>query len=77
MNKGLRELDIRYLKMLHFDYDDKPVGINTISSFLNENVKVIEDIVESFLIELCFIRKTSKGRIITEKGINYLNLLRK
>lgn len=77
MNKGLRDLDIRYLKMLHYDYDDKPVGISTISSFLNENTKVIEDMIENFLIELCFVRKTSKGRIITDKGINYLNSLRK
>ena len=77
MNKGLRDLDIRYLKMLHYDYDDKPVGISTISSFLNENTKVIEDMIENYLIELCFVRKTSKGRIITDKGINYLNSLRK
>ena len=72
-SKGLNDLDIRYLKMLYYDYDNKPVGINTISSFLNESNKVIEDMVESYLIEICFIKKTSKGRIITDKGINYLN----
>ena len=76
-NKGLKDLDIRYLKMLHFDYDDKPVGINTISSFLNENNKVIEEMVENYLIELSFIRKTSKGRVITNKGITFLNSLHK
>ncbi len=76
-NLGLKELDIRYLKMLHYDYDDKPVGINTISSFLNESNKVIEEIVENYLIELSFVRKTSKGRVITSQGITFLNTLHK
>lgn len=74
-NKGLNELDIRYLRMLHDDYEDKPVGINTISSFLNENNKVIEEMIESYLIEIAFIKKTNKGRVITPKGIQYLNNL--
>ncbi|MBR5662715.1 MAG: Holliday junction branch migration DNA helicase RuvB [Bacilli bacterium] len=74
---GLNSLDIRYLKMLHYDYKDKPVGINTITSFLNESVKVVEDMIEKYLIELAFIRKTSKGRIITPKGITYLNSIYK
>ena len=74
---GLNSLDIRYLKMLHYDYKDKPVGINTITSFLNENVKVVEEMIEKYLIELAFIRKTSKGRVITSKGITYLNSIYK
>ena len=63
--------------MLHYEYKDKPVGINTISSFLNESTKIIEDMVEKYLIELGFVRKTSKGRLITPKGITYLNRLYK
>ena len=70
---GLNAIDIKYLKMLHVDYEDKPVGINTISSYLNETNKSIQDNIENYLIELAFIKKTSKGRIITEKGIKYLN----
>ena len=76
-NLGLNDLDLRYLRMLHYEYSDKPVGINTISSYLNESNKVIEDMVESYLIEISFIRKTSKGRIITSQGITYLNSLHK
>lgn len=74
---GLNNLDIRYLKMLHYEYKDKPIGINTISSYLNENIKTIEDMVEKYLIEIGFIKKTSKGRVITNKGITYLNRLYK
>ena len=69
---GLNDLDIRYLEMLHNEYNDKPVGINTITSYLNENIKVIEEMVENYLIEIAFIKKTSKGRVITSKGITYL-----
>jgi len=75
-NLGLNDLDIKYLKMLHYTYDDKPVGINTISSYLNESNKVIEEMVENYLIEISFIRKTSKGRVITYDGIKYLQGLR-
>jgi len=76
-NLGLTDLDIKYLNMLHIVYNDKPVGINTISSYLNENVKVIEESIENYLIELGFIKKTSKGRVITMKGISYLSSLPK
>ena len=74
---GLNNLDIRYLKMLHTEYNDHPVGINTITSYLNESKKTIEDIIEKYLIEISFIKKTSKGRVITNKGITYLNSLYK
>ena len=74
---GLNDLDIRYLKMLHKGYNDHPVGINTITSYLNESKKIVEDIIEKYLIELSFIKKTSKGRVITSKGITYLNSLYK
>ena len=69
---GLTYLDIKYLKMLHYEFKDKPVGINTITSYLNESKKTVEDIIEKYLIELSFIKRTFKGRIITKKGINYL-----
>lgn len=74
---GLNSLDIRYLKMLHNGYNDHPVGINTITSYLNESKKTVEDIIEKYLIEISFIKKTSKGRVITSKGITYLNSLYK
>ena len=74
---GLNNLDIRYLNMLYIEYQGHPIGINTITSYLNENKKTIEDIVEKYLIEIGFIKKTSKGRIITNKGITYLNSLYK
>ena len=58
--------------MLHNEYHGKPVGINTICSYLNESKKNIEEMVEKYLIEISFIRKTSKGRLITKKGITYI-----
>ena len=74
---GLNSLDIRYLKMLHTEYNNHPVGINTITSYLNESKKTVEDIIEKYLIEISFIKKTSKGRVITNRGITYLNSLYK
>ena len=70
---GLNQIDIKYLKMLYKDYQCKPVGLNTIASFLNESNKYIEENIEKYLIEMAFIRKTSRGRVITSKGISYFN----
>lgn len=69
---GLNDLDIRYLKMLYYEYNSHPVGINTITSYLNESRKTVENIIEKYLIEISFIKKTSKGRVITNKAIDYL-----
>ena len=68
----LKERDL--IKQITFEdeFKDKPVGINSITSYLNESKKTVEDIVEKYLIELSFIKRTFKGRIITKKGINYL-----
>lgn len=74
---GLNNLDIKYLKMLHDEYHNHPVGINTITSYLNENQKTIEEMIEKYLIEIGFIKKTNKGRVITNKGITYIDSLYK
>lgn len=74
---GLNDLDLKYLRILHNEYAGHPVGINTITSCLNENRKTVEDIIEKYLIEISFIKKTSRGRVITNKGILYLKMFNK
>lgn len=70
---GLTNKDIEYLNILKEAL--KPIGLKTISSKINEDIGTIEGTIEPFLIKEKLLEKTSKGRIITTEGINYLNLI--
>lgn len=70
--EGLNEIDFRYLKVLYKDFNNRFVGINNIAKHLDEDIRTIEEIIEPFLIKKEFIKITKKGRIILEKGINYV-----
>ncbi len=65
---GLDSNDIRYLKYIYQFYQGGPVGIETISSAISEEKDSIEEIIEPFLLQIGFIQKTSRGRILTKSG---------
>jgi Holliday junction DNA helicase RuvB len=69
-NSGLRETDIRILTTL---YDAKdPIGIDNLSIIVNESKQAISESIEPYLIQRGLITRTSRGRILTEKGKEYL-----
>ena len=65
-DKGLTDIDIRILDMLA--EAEKPVGLLTLSHVLGEDEGTIENVYEPYLLMNHYIEKTSRGRIITEKG---------
>ena len=65
---GLNRLDMEILRSLHFDFAGQPVGIDTLSAALSEEPDTLEDFYEPYLIRKGFIRKSPRGRILTEKG---------
>lgn len=71
-SEGLDEMDRRYLKFIMNSYRGGPVGIDTIAAALSEQRDTIEDTIEPYLIKLGFINKTSKGRVLTHKCLEYL-----
>ncbi|UWI83319.1 Holliday junction branch migration DNA helicase RuvB [Wolbachia endosymbiont of Howardula sp.] len=70
---GLTTLDIRYLKFLF--NTSRPVGIETLSIALSEDVRNIEDTIEPYLIKISFIHRSSRGRILTNQAQEYLKSL--
>ena len=72
-NEGLTQLDMQILKTLHFDFDGQPVGIDTLSSALSEETDTLEDFYEPYLIRRGFIRKTQRGRVLSEKGQEFVS----
>ena len=68
--KGLTDLDVKYLKALL--YSDDYIGLKTISSIINTSPDIIENKIEPYLLKLELIKKTNRGRMITKKGVDYL-----
>ena len=52
-------------------FNGGPVGLKTLSAITGEEKDTIEDIYEPFLIKLGFLERTTRGRVITEKGYEY------
>ena len=70
---GFDELDLKFLNIL-VSAKGKPLGLNTISSILNEDESTIEDNIEPYLIANGYIEKTPRGRIATKKSYEILRL---
>ncbi len=69
---GLNNIDRKYLSVLIYQFNCKPVGINTISTALNESKDTIEEMIEPYLLRTGMIEKTSRGRKPTEKAVKHI-----
>ncbi len=69
---GLDSNDIRYIRYIANNYNGGPVGIETISAGLSEDRGSIEDIIEPYLMQLGFLQRTPRGRILTKRGMDYI-----
>ncbi len=73
-SQGLDSLDHRYLSCVAEKFGGGPVGIDTISAALSEPRDALEDIVEPFLIQLGFVSRTSRGRVLMPVAFGHLGL---
>ncbi len=69
---GLDETDRRLMKTILEKYNGGPVGLDTISASISEERETIEDIYEPYLMQLGFINRTPRGRVLTEEAKKYL-----
>ena len=67
-SEGLDDMDRKYLKCIAIDYNGGPVGIETLSASLLEQKDIIEDVIEPYLMQQGLVQRTSRGRILSEKG---------
>ena len=72
---GLDNIDRKILKTIILNYTGGPVGIETLSSTIGEEVETIEDVYEPYLMQMGFIARTPRGRVVTEKSYEHLNNL--
>ena len=73
---GLDQIDIEYLTALITKFNGGPVGVETIATAIGEEVTTIEDVVEPFLLQEGFIKRTQRGRMATDKAYEHLKIVR-
>ena len=73
-DSGLDSVDREYLTSLIDKFNGGPVGVETISTSIGEEVSTVEDVVEPYLLQEGFIKRTNRGRIATEKAYRSLGI---
>ncbi len=71
---GLDEIDREYMTTIVRNYAGGPVGIENLAAALSEPTDTIEDVIEPYLMQLGFIQRTPRGRIVTDAGYAHLGL---
>jgi len=71
---GLDNTDRKILETIIYKYRGKPVGIETLAATLNEEVETIEDVYEPYLMQIGFLARTPRGRIVTASGYEHLGI---
>jgi len=71
---GLDSIDIKYLRAIIERFKGGPVGIESLSSAIGEESITLEDVVEPYLLQLGFINRTPKGRMVSEKAKEHLKI---
>ena len=69
---GLDQVDLEYLTSLINKFNGGPVGVETIAASIGEEVSTIEDVVEPYLLQEGFIKRTPRVRMTTDKAKEHL-----
>jgi len=71
---GLDDLDRKVLLSIIQKFGGGPVGLNTVSASVNEEINTIMDVVEPYLLQLGFLDRTPRGRVATPRAYQHLGL---
>ncbi len=71
---GLDFVDKRILMAMIEKFGGGPVGLETLAATTNEEVSTIEDVVEPYLLQLGFVARTNRGRIVTRLAYEHFHL---
>lgn len=71
-NAGLDSIDRKVLNAIIEHYNGGPVGIDALAASLNEEQDTIVDVVEPFLLKIGFLKRTQRGRQVTEPARKHL-----
>lgn len=71
---GLDETDRKMLKMMIELYNGGPVGVNTIAANIGEEIETVTEMIEPYLMQSGFIKRTPRGRVVTPAAYEHLGI---
>ncbi|HAA6056300.1 TPA: Holliday junction branch migration DNA helicase RuvB [Listeria monocytogenes] len=72
--RGLDTIDQKLLHTIIQSFRGGPVGLDTIAASIGEERETIEDMQEPYLLQIGFLQRTPRGRIVTETAYNHLGI---
>jgi Holliday junction DNA helicase RuvB len=72
--QGFDDIDRKLLRAIIERFDGGPVGVNTIAAVLSEEIDAIEDIYEPYLLQIGFLQRTPRGRVVTRLAYEHLGV---
>ena len=69
---GLDDIDRKLLETMIVQYNGRPVGIEALAVTVGEEIDTIEDVYEPYLIQIGFISRTPRGRIVLKPAYEHL-----
>ena len=73
-SEGLDVTDHNLLKSIIYKFNGGPVGIDALASSIGEEATTIEDVYEPYLLQNGYLKRTSRGRVVTEKAYKQLGI---
>lgn len=73
---GLDRVDLKLLRTMMEKYAGGPVGLDTLATAISEEAQTVEDVYEPFLIQIGFIKRTARGRVVTGPAYEHLGVSR-
>ncbi|MBR3152517.1 MAG: Holliday junction branch migration DNA helicase RuvB [Clostridia bacterium] len=73
-NLGLDNTDKKLLESIIFNYKGGPVGIETLAATVGEEADTIEDVYEPYLLQIGFLARTPRGRVVTPLAYEHLGI---
>ena len=71
---GLDQTDRKMLLTMIEKFGGKPVGLDTLAASINEESETIEDVYEPYLLQLGYIQRTPRGRVVTRLGYAHFGM---
>jgi len=71
---GLDRIDRRMLETIIQKYNGGPVGLDTLAAAISEEAQTIEDVFEPYLMQIGFLQRTPRGRVVTDSACQHLGM---
>lgn len=70
--QGLEEIDRTILRTMLNNFAGGPIGLSTLAASISEDEVTLADVHEPYLMKCGYIKRTSRGRVLTTKGLKYI-----